>query len=173
MAIYDLTVDNVIDVVSDFIEGLSLGTCYQAQANRVPMPKDPFCILTPLRFIRHSATTENGFIDSSIGALINSTQYVEVRQADIQVDLYGDNAGDRAIALETVFRSTYGYDTLTDIDARVAPLYSSDAIQAPMINAEDQWQERYIITLSLQVHVTITLKQDYFDQAEVSTQQVK
>lgn len=192
MAIYDLTVDNVIDVLADFIEGLSLGTCQQAQANRVPMPNDPFCILTPLRFIRHSTTNEIKTIQRTSSDVLgfsagytpfdnapfaneqtNAIAYSEVRQADIQVDIYGDNAGDRAVALETVFRSTYGYDTITNIDARVAPLYSSDAIQAPMINAEDQWQERYIITLSLQVHVTITLQQDYFDHAEISTQQVK
>lgn len=74
--------------------------------------------------------------------------YTEVRQADIQVDIYGDSAGDRAIALETTFSSSYAYDKIKSLDARLAPLYSSPAIQAPMINAESQWQERYMLTLS-------------------------
>ncbi|MID78772.1 hypothetical protein Z985_17720 [Salmonella enterica subsp. enterica] len=98
--------------------------------------------------------------------------YTEVRQADIQVDIYGDNAGDRAVALETLFASSYGYEKIKAIDERLAPLHSTAAIQAPMINAESQWQERYTLTLSLQAHITVSLPQDYFDKAEISTEQV-
>lgn len=191
MAIYDITIDNVIDFIADFIEPLA-GTCQQAQVDRTPMPKGQFCILTPMRFIRLSTTSQKNVVQPTGNPLFgfydgytpmnvapfangnkNAISYGEVRQADIQVDVYGDEAGSRAIALETIFRSQYAYDTLKEIDDRIAPLYSSDVIQAPMINAEDQWQERYIITLSFQVHVTITLRQDYFDQAEISTRQVK
>ena len=81
-------------------------------------------------------------------------------------------AGDRSIALETTFTSGYGYDIIKAIDARLAPLYSSPAIQAPMIDSESQWQERYTITLSLQAHITVSFQQDYFDKAEISTEQV-
>ncbi|NCH06951.1 hypothetical protein EHI95_14930 [Cronobacter dublinensis] len=98
--------------------------------------------------------------------------YTEVRQADIQVDIYGDNAGGRAVALETVFTSGFGYEKIKAFDERLAPLYSSPAIQAPMINAEDQWQERYTITLSLQAHITVSFPQDYFDKVEITTSQV-
>ncbi|WP_077870257.1 phage neck terminator protein [Escherichia coli] len=63
-------------------------------------------------------------------------------------------------------------DIIKAIDARLAPLYSSPAIQAPMINAESQWQERYTLTLSLQAHITVSFQQDYFDKAEISTEQV-
>ncbi|QMA44810.1 hypothetical protein HV032_15025 [Citrobacter freundii] len=98
--------------------------------------------------------------------------YTEVRQADIQVDIYGQGAGDRAIALETTFTSGYGYDVIKAIDSRLAPLYSSPAIQAPMIDAESQWQERWTLTLSLQAHITVSFPQDYFDKAEITLQQV-
>ena len=40
----DFTVDNIIDVLAGYIEPIA-GKCLQAQANRVPMPKDQFCIL--------------------------------------------------------------------------------------------------------------------------------
>ncbi|HDI3034394.1 hypothetical protein G9G39_06850 [Cronobacter sp. EKM101R] len=98
--------------------------------------------------------------------------YTEVRQVDIQVDIYGDNAGDRAVAVETTFASDYAWNKIKSLDARLAPLYSSPAIQAPMINAEEQWEERYVLTLSLQAHITISLPQDYFDKAEISTEMV-
>lgn len=165
----DYTLDEIIDDLAELIEPIS-GNCFQAQANRVPMKKGQFCILTPLRFTRLSTTRD---IKQDTGSQATSSMgYTEVRQADIQVDIYGENAGDRAIALETVFASSYGYDKIKSIDERLAPLYSSPAIQAPMIDAESQWQERYILTLSLQAHITVSFPQDYFDKAEISTQQV-
>lgn len=165
----DYTIDNIIDTLAYFVEPIC-GKAQQAQANRVPMPKGEFCILTPLRFPRLSTTRE---IRQDTGDPSTSAMgYTEVRQADVQVDIYGANAGDRAIALETVFASSYGYEKIKSIDGRLAPLHSSAAIQAPMINAESQWQERYIITLSLQAHITVSFPQDYFDKAENTTQQV-
>ncbi|EHH6622339.1 TPA: hypothetical protein ACQ7YX_005246, partial [Escherichia coli] len=105
----DFTVDNIIDVLAGYIEPIA-GKCLQAQANRVPMPKDQFCILTPLRFTRLSTTRE---LKQDTGSPDTSTMgYTEVRQADIQVDIYGQGAGDRAIALETTFTSGYGYDII-------------------------------------------------------------
>lgn len=165
----DYTIDNIIDTLADFIEPVA-GPCQQAQANRVSMPKGQFCILTPLRFTRLSTTRDikqdTGFPSSS------AMGYTEVRQADIQVDIYGDNAGDRAVALETLFASSYGYEKIKVIDDRLAPLYSTAAIQAPMINAESQWQERWTMTLSLQAHITVSLPQDYFEKIDFTNQQV-
>lgn len=167
-AMNDMTIDNVIDVLADFAEQF-IGKCEQAQANRVPMDKGQFCILTPLRFKRHSTSRE---IKKDTGSPTTSAiGFTEVRQAEIQVDIYGSNAGDRAIALETLFRTGYAYDAIKAIDSRVAPLYSTEAIQAPMINAENQWQERYMLTVSLQVHITIDVKQDYFDAVNFSIEQ--
>ncbi|EMM2360053.1 hypothetical protein RVV32_002656 [Citrobacter freundii] len=98
--------------------------------------------------------------------------YTEVRQFDIQVDIYGEGAADRATALETVFSSDYTYQKIKSIDSRLAPLYSSDAFNSAMINAESQYQERWTITLSLQAHITVSFPQDYFDKAEFTTEQV-
>lgn len=164
----DLTIDNIIDVLADFIEPIC-GKAQQAQIDRVPMPKGQFCIMTPLRFKRLSSTRE---IARDTGDPDTSTiGFTEVRQADIQVDIYGADAGGRAIALETIFQSSYAYDGIKAIDGRVAPLYTSEAIQAPMINAESQWQERYTITVSLQVHITVDVPQDYFDAVKFTIEQ--
>ena len=167
-AMNDMTVDEVIDVLANFAEPF-IGTCEQAQVNRVPMDKGAFCILTPLRFKRLSTSRE---INKDTGSQSTSAiGFTEVRQADIQVDIYGDNAGDRAISLETLFRTGYAYDAIKALDVRVAPLYSTEAVQAPMINAENQWQERYTITVSLQVHITIDVPQDYFDAVNFTIEQ--
>ncbi|KAB1581949.1 hypothetical protein F7687_07950 [Serratia marcescens] len=96
----------------------------------------------------------------------------EVRQADIQVDLYGDGAADRAIALETFFRSAHAWEQFKSRDMRVVPLYCTDAIQAPFVSAEAQWEERYMLTLSLQVHISIAVPQAYFTRVNFKTTQV-
>lgn len=165
----DITVDQIIDVLADYVEPIA-GSCQQAQANGVPMPKAEFCILTPLRFTRLSTTREIG---QDTGQPATSAMgYTEVRQADIQVDIYGPGAGDRAVALETTFSSSYAYSKIKAINEKVAPLYSTAAIQAPMIDAEQQWQERWTITVSLQVHIVVSFPQDYFDSADITLEPV-
>ncbi|MGK0705128.1 phage neck terminator protein [Yokenella regensburgei] len=165
----DYTIDNIIDTLADFIEPIC-GRVQQAQVDRIPMPKGEFCILTPLRFTRLSTTRD---IKQDTGNPSDSAMgYTEVRQADIQLDIYGDGAAGRALAIETIFSGTYGYEGIKAIDNRLSPLYSSAAIQAPFIDAESQWQERWVITLSLQAHITVSFPQDYFDKAEITSQQV-
>ncbi|WP_063653392.1 phage neck terminator protein [Candidatus Arsenophonus triatominarum] len=102
----DYTVNQVIDTLADFIEPIA-GTVWQAQDNRNPMPSDIFCVLTPLRFIRLSAA--RGIAHDSGNPQTSTMNWTEVRQADIQLDIYGENAGDRSIRVETLFASDYGY----------------------------------------------------------------
>lgn len=166
----DYTGDNIIDDVATFIEGLDLGQCYQTQVNRVTMPEGKFCMLTLKSLKRLSTTTKkNG--DTGDNTTANMS-YTEVRQVDVQVDIYGDNSNDRSAELETVFASSYGYDTINSINEKLAPLYSSTPINMPMINAEDQYQDRYMLTLTLQAHITVILSQDYFDKVDLSIKQV-
>lgn len=163
----DYTIDNIIDTLADFIEPIC-GEVHQAQVNRVPMPKGKFCILTPLKPKRLSTTKE---INQDTGNPADSAMgYTEVRQLDIQVDIYGDGAADRAVALETIFPSDYAYQKIKSIDGRLAPLYTSDAFNAAMINGENQYQERWTLTVTVQPHITVSFPQDYFDKAEISTQ---
>lgn len=161
----DLTIDTVIDVLANFATPI-IGPCEQAQSNRVPMNKGPFCLLTPLFFKRLSTSRERYHDTRHLAS--STIQFSEVRQADIQIDIYGERAGDRAIALETLWGTGYAYDAIKALDPRIAPLYSSAVMQATMIDSEQQWQERYLLTVSLQVHITIEVAQAYFDDVTVS-----
>lgn len=164
-----ITINDSIDALANFIEPFC-GSCYQAQSNRVPSYTGQFCIITPLNSKRIGTTKQS---NKDTGD--NSTAQIgfdEVREASYQLDIYGDGAGDRALALETVFRSGYGVDAVEQENIAVTPLYSSDAIQAPFISAESQWENRYTITLTVQLKVTITVQQDYFDQADFSIEKV-
>lgn len=157
----DLTENEIIDLLADFLEPI-VGKCLGAYANRVPMEDGQFAMLSPLRYIRHTTTKATRLSDTTEGLS-------EVRQLDVQVDIYGENAGDRAVALETVWASDYAY---RNTDERIAPLYSSMPMRSPFVDESRQWLERYTITLSMQVHITITVGQDYFTDVEFSTVQV-
>lgn len=183
-----LTEDQIIDSIADFLEPV-IGNCFKSQINRVPTESGQFAMLTPLRFTRISTTKSkkaimnpeqyiggadgfNTFNNGVFFADYNGEGLTEVRQMDLQVDIYGDDAAGRAVALETVWASAYAYDSLKDINDAIAPLYSSEAIQAPFIDESKQWLERYIVTLSLQVHITITVGQKYFNTVELTTERV-
>ncbi|MEM8334570.1 phage neck terminator protein [Morganella morganii] len=159
----DLTENEIIDLLADFLEPI-IGNCFKSWGNKVPMEQGQFAMLSPLRFIRHTTTKETRLSDATEGLSV-------VRQYDVQVDIYGDSAGDRAVALETVWASDYAYRKMK-LDGRVVPLYASDAKPLPFVDESRQWLERYTITLSMQVHITITVGQDYFADVEFSTVQV-
>ncbi|WP_249339877.1 MULTISPECIES: phage neck terminator protein [Serratia] len=164
-----MSLNDVVDVLADVIEPLS-GPCWKSQQNRVAMQTGAFCMLTPLFFRRLSSTRE--VADDTGHTSTSRVMLTEVRQADIQIDLYGEGAADRAVALETFFRSAYAWEQVKARDLRVAPLYCTDAIQAPFIDAEAQWEERYMLTLSVQVHISIAVPQAYFTRVNFKTTQV-
>lgn len=165
----DLTTDKIVDVLADYIEPIA-GICYQTQANRVPMHTGQFCMLTLINFKRLGTTQE---LKADTGdSKISSLGYTEVRTADVQVDIYGLGAAERAYSLETLFASSHGYDNITSIDERVAPLYSNAPRNRNYTNSESQWQDLYTLTLTVQVHITVQAPQSYFGKVEVSTAQV-
>lgn len=161
----DLTSDDIVEVVSKAIEPFC-GVCYQAQDNRVPMPLEQFCILTPITYTRLSTTR---VIDNP---LTEQAKYKEIRKLDMQLDIYGKGGSERAIAIETAFRSNIMYEKLHALDERITPLYSTSAVQASMINKEMQWQERYMVMLTLQTDITLVAPQDYFDSIEFTLYEV-
>ncbi|MEX9215659.1 hypothetical protein AB7W40_09990 [Providencia rettgeri] len=151
-----LTLNAIIDLISDFIEPF-VGRCEAAQANRVPMGTGDFALLSPLRFTRHTTTKE---VEGGL---------TEVRQLDLQVDIYGENAGDRAVALETVWRSHYATENL---DGRINPLYSTDSIRVPFVDESRQWLDRYTLTISAQVHIIVPIISDKFNKLDITLEQV-
>jgi len=74
------------------------------------------------------------------------------RRSDIQVDFYGPSSGDQARAFTTAFKTEHMAGMLPDW---VRPLYTSDAVNAPLISGEQQYVARWIVTVSLQFNPVI------------------
>ncbi len=156
-----ITVDQVVKALADFIQPFVDGAeIVRAQVNRVPMPTDPCVVLTELLQVDLETPTA-----SYDGATLTSIS--TPKRIDIQIDFYGDFAGDYCNAIKTVFRTIYACD---QFGPEIAPLYCSDGIQAPLITAEQQWQQRWTLTASLQYNGAVTAPQQFAD--ELSTDQI-
>lgn len=87
------------------------------------------------------------------------TEQVEVT---LQIDVHGPASADNAQKISTLFRDDYGVSALGD---SITPLYADDAQQIPFINAESQWEDRYVIRALLQINPIISVPQQYADAA--------
>jgi len=155
-----IAIDQVIDALSAFLAPfVPTGQVVRAQVNRVALPSNPCVVLTELLLVDLSVpfTEYQPLADTA-------TVYGPAR-IDIQVDFYGESASEYCKVVQTTFRSAWGYDWFP---ANVKPLYTSDGIQAPMVTGEQQWQSRWTLTVSMQYNPTVTVPQQFADQASIA-----
>lgn len=88
-------------------------------------------------------------------------------QVDIQLDVHGPTSADNARRIVALLRSEYGVDAFKASNPNIAPLYSSDARQGAFVNAEQQYEDRWIVTASLQASVVTIVGQQFADQMKV------
>jgi hypothetical protein len=121
----------------------------KGQQNRVAMPNVPCVVLTTL-----GATRRIGTNADSIEALTNTegeiTGFEVSVQADfeytVQADFYSPDAESWAMAVELVWRDKIAFASMP---AGMKPLYSEGRQQLPIVAAEDQWIQRWTMTLVL------------------------
>ena len=152
----DITVDNVIDSLANFLLPFCGGSqIVRSQVNRVPMPGVPCVILTEVLQTPLETSIINNDPSSDISKIKGPTRI------DIQVDFYGPSAGDHSSAIKTVLKSGYAFGKFSD---GIKPLYCSDAIQSPLVTGEHQWLSRWTITVSLQYNPEVSVTQDFADE---------
>lgn len=89
-------------------------------------------------------------------------------EAVIQLDVHGPLGGDWSKIISTTFRDNYGVDFFTNTGLPIAPLYVEDPHQVPFINGEQQYEDRWVVTLVLQVNWTVSIAQQYADVLSVT-----
>jgi hypothetical protein len=100
------------------------------------------------------------------------TMYIGVRsdivltQTALQLDFHGPNSADNTKIVQGLWRSEYSYDLLQPLG--VAPLYASEPVEAPFINAEQQYEYRWTLDLEMQVNPTILTTQQFFDHVAIA-----
>jgi hypothetical protein len=145
--VVSIAVDAVIEALGAFlVPFVGAAQILRSQVNRVAMPPGAFVELTELLQVdlETPITVEDAASASITGP----------KRIDIQIDFYGPDASDQCAAVKTVFRSQYAP---AQFPAGIAPLYCSDGIQAPLINAEQQYESRWTLTASLQYNPTVII----------------
>jgi hypothetical protein len=117
----------------------------------VPMPVGDFVALQPGSIIPLSTN-----VTTLVGANNNIRR---PSQFSIQVDCYGVNASDRAVAISTLLRSPYGCDQFTASGFDIQPLYAGDAHQMPLVDGESKYTERWTFDCVLQMNPVLTVPQ--------------
>lgn len=85
-------------------------------------------------------------------------------QLDVQLDVHGPASGDNAQILSTLLRDEYATQMFDDGGLDLQTLYASDPRQVPFVNAESQWEERWVVTASLQANLAVQVPQEFADQ---------
>lgn len=94
-------------------------------------------------------------------------------QLVLQLDIHGPNSPNFAMIISTVFRSETATDLFSEINAAIAPLYADDPKQLPFNSGEQQYENRYVVEVNMQVNQTVSIGQQFADQLEVVTQSVE
>lgn len=147
-----ITETQVFAALRTFI--LSIVDCevVRTLTNRVPMPKGDFVAMSP---------SSNIPLSTNVTAYASTTKsIVRPSQITIQIDCYGKGAGDRATAISTLLRDAYACESFSSSGFDIQPLYAGDAQQMPLVDGEQQYEERWTFGAVLQFNPVMTAPQD-------------
>ena len=78
-------------------------------------------------------------------------------ELSIQIDCYGPSSCDWANMLSATLRDEYGVDQLGP--QGLTPLYADDARMIPLVDGEDQYEERWSLDAHFQINPVTTIQQ--------------
>lgn len=97
------------------------------------------------------------------GALVRAQQV----QATFQLDIHGDAGGDTSRIVSTMFFDDYAVEQFAALNTMVSPLFCNDPKQMPFSNAEQQYEDRWVMEVTMQVNSVVTAPQQYADALAV------
>jgi hypothetical protein len=156
----------VYAAVQAFIQGIVPDgvDVFQGLQNRAaaPSPLPGFVVFQALGQTRLRTTLDFPLVadDSPV-----TTSVEEGIDVSLQIDCYGPSSADWAAALASLWRDQYGCSAL---GPSCQPLYADNARMIPLIDSEEQYEERWSIDAHLQWNPDTTLAQQYANVAEVT-----
>jgi len=151
----------VLTALRSFILGLISCEVVQGIDNNVSMPKGGFILMAPLFNTRLSTNTHT-YSDPTPTTGIRVA--AQAKKYTVQLDCYGPDAEEWADILSTMLRDEYGCKAL---GPAVQPLHADDPKMVPLVNGEQNYEQRWVVTAELQYNPTISIAQQFFDVAEV------
>lgn len=128
----------------------------QGQQNRAPEAIGPdHIVMTPDRRTQMAQTTHDW---NASGATIGVNRSSALH---FQLDVYGPNSADNGQVITTLFRDAYGCGFFSSYG--VQPLYCDDGQQMPLVNGEEQYENRWMIRATLQANILVQVPAEFAD----------
>lgn len=97
-----------------------------------------------------------------------------------QCDVHGPNSNDNAELIATLFRDLWGTEEFWRVaeaagitTGLITPLHADDPKQVPFVNAEDQWEYRWVVEAHIQANQTaLNIPQEFADVLAVTLSEV-
>jgi len=141
--------------------GLDIDHVVQGLGNGVSMPLNGFVAMTQIMQTR-LATNVDAYNDPTPTMGTKNSQ--QSTQVTVQLDCYGLNAGDWASILSTLLRDEYA---CTSLAPSVQPLHADDPRLMPLIDGEQQYEQRWTVNAVLQINPVVSTPMQFFDKANV------
>lgn len=126
---------------------LPVGTpIVQSQDNQVPMPAGGFVLMNNTSMTRIATNIDTYNSTTQTQATLTQTEYC------IQLDFVGPDSQSWAMIAAAMFRDEYA---TSRFPANIQPLFADDPMQIPLIAAENQYEERWKLTATIQYNPTI------------------
>ena len=162
-----VTQDDVYTALETFLSGIvPTGVpVIRGLPNRaaMPQPNPGFIVMQALMQDRLNMPVHAwDYGASSPPSTLDIEQGIEL---PVQIDCYGATSGDWAATITTAFEDQYGFDAL---GPNCEPLYANQARMMPLIDSEEQYEERWSIDAHLQINPVVTITQQFADQLDLS-----
>jgi len=142
-----ITVNSIIDALYGFLRLFEAGAeIVQSQQNRVPMPKSPVFVLTPIN--QSNIETPSVVVEDRDAIITTPTRIT------IQVDIFGEYSVDLCTAIIAVIRSGVS-DTY--FQNGMAILHCDDGMQSQFITGEQQFEQRWILQIVMQFNPGVVM----------------
>lgn len=99
---------------------------------------------------------------------VGGQQITQQTEIDVQLDFHGSVSADNAQVVSTLFRDQYGVGLFEGAGDVAVPLYADDPRQMPFINAQQQYEDRWIVEAVLQANPTISIAQQFAGSLNVA-----
>lgn len=142
--------DQLFAVLKPYFSALLSVPVVRGQGNRVPIPADlgaDCVVITP---VLQSMMAQPVSKQSDLSVIVSVGM-----QWNLQFDFIGPNSQALSAIAMIPWRTPWGCDQIIGI----SPLYAGDAVQSPLIGAEEQYEEKWRVEAAIEYVAIMTLAQ--------------
>jgi hypothetical protein len=169
-----ITQQQLLTSLGNYILGVALAgtSVIVGQVNRTPTPLNLFVVMTVLTLPQQgmpSTTRTNPVGDSNTG----SENYRAATRWHMQIDCYGDQAGENAQLISKMFKTNYACLALASSGVDMAPLYATEPRNLQFINGEQQYERRFSFELVGQYNPIISVPLEFANELVINAESVE